>query len=169
MKFLEEQFSTISTDKYEPQSLKDIRSLAFDQFKEIGFPKKNWEAWRFTSVDNVEKNSFRLSTEADLPEDLFKSEDGLSVPTLLFLNGHYQPDESNIPTGIKVNTLRDSYNEDAKLFTNGYDVGTNPFVVLNTAMMNSGLHIRISENIESHSSIRFLSVSYTHLTLPTKA
>ena len=156
MKFLEKQFSTIASDKYEPQSLKDLRSSAFNQFKEIGFPKKNWEAWRFTAVENVEKNSFRLSNEADLPEDLFKSEDGLSIPTLLFLNGHYQPDESNIPAGIKVNTLVDSYNEDAKLFNNGYDAGTNPFVILNTAMMNSGFHIRISENTESHPPIRFL-------------
>ena len=69
MKFLEKQFSTIASDKYEPQSLKDLRSSAFNQFKEIGFPKKSWEAWRFTAVENVEKNSFRLSNEADLPEE----------------------------------------------------------------------------------------------------
>jgi Fe-S cluster assembly protein SufD len=156
MKHLEKQFSTIASAEHEPQSLKDLRNSAFDSFKKTGFPKKNWEAWRFTTVADLVKTPFRLSTEADLPEVVSKSLDYLPFPTLLFVNGHYQPDESTLPKGINVNTLIDSYNEDAKLVTNGFDSGSSPFTVLNTAMMNSGLHIRISEDFENHTPIRFL-------------
>ena len=149
MKHLEKQFSTLSPADHEPHSLQELRKGAFNHFKEIGFPRQSWEVYRFTNTTMVEKNAFRLSTEADLPERGDEGKDSLSLPTLLFVNGHYQPDLSTIPPGLTLNTLLDSYNKDAKLVTNGYDAGANPFAILNTAMMNSGLHIHFSEEFDS--------------------
>ena len=159
MKHLEKQFSILSPVDHEPHSLQELRQGAFNRFKEIGFPRQSWEVYRFTNTTVVEKNAFRLSTGADLPELGDLGKDSLSLPTLLFVNGHYQPNLSTVPAGLTLNTLLDSYNEDAKLVTNGYDAGANPFAILNTAMMNSGLHIHFSEEFDSASAVRFLYIT----------
>ncbi len=155
MKHFEGQFATLSGLDQEPLSLQQLRQTAFDRFKEIGFPQQSWEAWRFTNVKRLEQSSFRLSTAKDLPsisEEIKESR----IPTLLFVNGHYQPDQSPRPAGLTVKTLLDSYNEDAKLVTNGYDADYSPFSVLNTAMMTSGLHLTFTNEFSSGSVVRFL-------------
>lgn len=156
MKHFEEQFATLSVADHEPPSLQQMRQMAFDRFKEIGFPQQSWEAWRFTNVKKVQKSDFRLAAGKDLPAGSNEAEDRLQIPTLLFVNGHYQPDLSTVPRGLTVNTLLESYKVDAKLVTNGYEGGTSPFAVLNTAMMNSGLHLHFSDAFDADSAVRFL-------------
>ena len=156
MKNFEEQFSVLSSTEYEPPSLRKLRQQEFDRFKKIGFPKQSWEAWRFTSLKNLENTAFRISSVKDLPTLRKADKDSLGIPTLLFINGHYQSDLSSLPSGLIVNTLLDSYNDDAKLIANSYESNTNPFSILNTAMMNSGLHLHFSKDFDSDSSIRFL-------------
>ncbi len=156
MQHFEEQFAALSGTDHEAPSLQQLRQTAFDQFKEIGFPQQSWEAWRFTNLKSVERGRFRLAAAKDLPTISDEAAIGLQIPTLLFVNGHYQPNLSKAPAGVTVSTLLESYSEDAALVTNGYDAGRSPFAVLNTAMMNSGLHLRFTEEFSSDSAVRFL-------------
>ena len=115
-------------------------------------------------MKRLEQSCFRLSTTNDLPP-LSKEINESGIPTLLFVNGHYQPDHSKQPMGVIVRTLIESYNEDAKLVTNGYDAGQSPFAVLNTAMMNNGLHVSFTKEFSSNSTVRFLYLT-TELSEP---
>ena len=61
MQYFEKEFSALSNSSKEPQAIQKLRQKAFNRFREIGLPKKTWEAWRFTNFNNLVKNSFRLS------------------------------------------------------------------------------------------------------------
>ncbi|MDP6456670.1 MAG: Fe-S cluster assembly protein SufD [Candidatus Marinimicrobia bacterium] len=155
MSYLEDQFSAhLTASNHEPQSLKDLRNQAFGQFHEIGFPARNWEEWRFTGTAAVEKAKFRLTGSQDLPASVESCIDALAVPTLLFVNGHYQPQLSEVPEGIEVRTLLDAYLEEPSNVCNGFAAGPSPFAFLNTAFMNTGLFIRISSNMPENTYLR---------------
>ena len=135
MQYFEKEFSALSNSSKEPQAIQMLRQKAFNRFQEIGLPKKSWEAWRFTNFNNLVKNSFRLSSNSDLPLDRDTINGDLSVPTLIFLNGNYQPKLSPQLEGLTIRSLLDNYTEDKNLIINGLETDSNPFVVLNTAMM----------------------------------
>tara|TARA_B100001750_G_C15485880_1_gene588254 strand:+ start:608 stop:1870 length:1263 start_codon:yes stop_codon:yes gene_type:complete len=156
MQYFEKEFSVLSNSSKEPQAIQMLRQKAFNRFQEIGLPKKSWEAWRFTNFNNLVKNSFRLSSNSDLPLDRDTINGDLSVPTLIFLNGNYQPKLSPQLEGLTIRSLLDNYTEDKNLIINGLETDSNPFVVLNTAMMNSGLHLHFSKSFQKNSPIRFL-------------
>ena len=165
MQYFEKEFSALSNSSKEPQAIQKLRQKAFNRFREIGLPKKNCEAWRFTYFNNLVKNSFRLSSNIDLPLDRSTIDGDLSMPTLVFLNGNYQPKLSPQLEGLEIKPVLDNYTEDKNLSINGLETEPNPFIVLNTAMMNSGLHLHFSQNFENNSPIRFLYIT-TELSEP---
>tara|TARA_B100000700_G_scaffold331699_1_gene467261 strand:+ start:31938 stop:33224 length:1287 start_codon:yes stop_codon:yes gene_type:complete len=165
MQYFEKEFFTLSNSNQESQSLKQLRKKEFNRFKKIGLPKKHWEAWRFTSFNELVKNSFRLSSTDDLPLDKNMVTDGLSIPTLVFLNGNYQ---STMPTeqeGLTINPFLENYNNKENLLINDLESDPNPFIILNTAMMNNGLHLHFSKDFPKDSIIRFLYLT-TELSEP---
>lgn len=157
MSYLEDQFSAyLAAGNHEPQSLKDLRNQAFGQFREIGFPARTWEEWRFTGTAAVEKTPFRLTGAQDLPSAAENYGDTLAIPTLLFVNGHYQPQQSEIPEGVVVKSLLDAYLEEPSNVCNGFATGPSPFSYLNTAFMNTGLFIQISGDAAEETRLRVL-------------
>ena len=42
----------------EDPELRKLRSKAFDQFKSLGLPTKQWEEWQFTDFSSLKKNKF---------------------------------------------------------------------------------------------------------------
>ena len=146
MNYLNQQFNSLLN--YWPDEDKNIRSLrsnAFNQFNESGFPTKKWEEWQFTNFSKFKNNQFRLSSADDLPS-IPKSIPGL-IPNLDFIfiiNGHYQSQLSSTPTGVRVSTHLEDYNTDQNIYT--LESKQNPFQSLNIAMMNSGVSIHIDPN-----------------------
>lgn len=146
MSYLDQQFDALL--KYWPDEDKNIRTLrtdSFDQFNTIGFPTRRWEEWQFTDFSKFIKKQYRLSWSEDLPS-IPKSIPGL-IPDLnfiLIINGHYQSQLSALPDGVRVSTHLEDFNADQNIYTSGSN--QNPFHVLNTAMMNSGVPIHIEPN-----------------------
>ena len=136
------------------ESIRSLRLNAFELFKKLGFPTKKDEDWRFTNFSKIQNGYFRLSRPSDLPNN-FESPKLLndnSYP-IVIINGHYQPQLSKIPNGITVF----SGSDDFKSNPHSYAIDSNeaysskmknPFYLLNTSLMNSGLCFEIHENIQ---------------------
>ena len=136
------------------ESIRSLRLNAFELFKKLGFPTKKDEDWRFTNFSKIQNGYFRLSRPSDLPNN-FESPKLLndnSYP-MVIINGHYQPHLSKIPNGISVF----SGSDDFKSNPHSYAIDSNkaysskmknPFYLLNTSLMNSGLCFEIHENIQ---------------------
>ena len=146
MSYLDQQFDALL--KYWPDENRNIRSLrsdSFDQFNTLGFPTKRWEEWQFTDFSKFIKKQYRLSWSEDLPS-IPKLIPGL-IPDLnfiLIINGHHQSQFSALPDGVRVSTHLEDFNAYQNIYTSGSN--QNPFQVLNTAMMNSGVPIHIEPN-----------------------
>ena len=139
----------------EPSELSVLRQKAFNRFSELGFPTKKWEDWQFTDFSPFEKTEFRMTTPEDVPslDTVTPSPIGDAVYSILVLNGHYQPQLSDVPDGVKIRTLLDVFLKDSSLGKSLTD--ENPFSALNTSLMNSGLAIDIGDRVELDKPIHY--------------
>ena len=130
----------------EDQELRKLRSTAFDQFKNLGLPSKQWEDWQFTDFSSLKEIDYRLSRAEDLPLLPDDIAERISNTYLIFMvNGHYQPDLTDIPESISVTTNLDHFNSNKKLYLDYKN--SNPFSALNTSMMNSGICITLDADV----------------------
>ena len=153
MKNFEKQFSDLLINEpIKDDRLRTLRTKAFENFTQTGLPTKKWEEWQFTDFRALSEEKYRLAKDFDLPSISGKIPGKISnFYTLIFINGHYQPQLSQIPDTISVITGADYLKSNPNVFsieneTSEWISKSNPFVSLNTSMMNSGLPIRISDN-----------------------
>ena len=130
----------------ENPALRDLRLKAFNKFKEIGFPNKKWEEWQFTDFSLIKNSNFRLSWNSEL-STIPKNIPGRIQNTYLILivNGHYQPRLSHLPNEVSVEEGIKYFKSNPEVYS--IDNSSNPFLSLNTSMMNSALPIYIKNNI----------------------
>lgn len=138
----------------EPEKLSALRKHAFSRFTELGFPTKKWEDWQFTDFSPFKKFQFRLSTAEDLqPASHYTPEPLKDCYSIIILNGHFQPDRSNIPEGVTIHTLLDVFMNSE--ITDLPNTQENPFLALNTSLMNSGLAIYVADDIQIDKPIHY--------------
>ena len=129
----------------EDPELRKLRSKAFDQFKSLGLPTKQWEEWQFTDFSSLKKINFRLSQSKDLPQIPENISGRIPNSYLIYIvNGHYQKDLSEIPKSISISTGIDHFQSNKELYIDNNNL--NPFSALNTSMMNSGICIALDSN-----------------------
>jgi len=153
MKNFEKQFTDLLINEHiTDDRIRTLRTKAFENFTQTGLPTKKWEEWQFTDFRALSEEEYRLAKDFDLPSISGKIPGKISnFYTLIFINGHYQPQLSQIPDTISVITGADYLKSNPNVFsieneTSEWISKSNPFVSLNTSMMNSGLPIRISDN-----------------------
>ena len=170
MKNFEKQFSDLLINEpIEDDRLRTLRTKAFENFTKTGLPTKKWEEWQFTDFRSLSKEEYRLAKDFDLPSISGKIPGKISnFYTLIFINGHYQPQLSQIPDTISVITGANYLKSNPNVFSIDNESSewiskSNPFVSLNTSMMNSGLPICISDNsnIEKPLQIIYLTTDTT--------
>lgn len=170
MKYFRDEFDTlIDSINNEKDELTDLRKKSFENFIDNGLPTNKWEDWQFTNFSSIEKGDFRLSSLSDAVE-LTGLLPGRIPNTYLIvsINGYYQPNLSDIPDEAKVASGADHFSSDfnyqsLKSVQSHQDRGLNPFYMLNTSMMNSGLSIHIKDNAKITKPIQiiYLTTSIT--------
>ncbi len=142
----------------EPRELSELRQKAFNRFSECGFPTKKWEDWQFTDFSPFDKTKFRISSADDVMDiDKSHTQSFADSFSIIILNGHYQPQLSRVPDGVKIRTLLDIFiiNEKADLsYTE-----ENPFIALNTSLMNCGLVVDVADDIQIDKPIHYQFIS----------
>ena len=155
--------------------LNELRGEAIKNFETSGFPSKKDEAWKYTSLRSVLKQDYSLfpKSEPSIQYGDVQSffVDDIDTYKIVFIDGKYAAHLSQTThEGIDVCLMS------AALSQSKYQVVIENYFnkiaakhglnALNTAFCSEGAYIHIKKNKVSK---RPIPVSYTHLTLPTKA
>jgi Fe-S cluster assembly protein SufD len=177
--------SIINNTKVEPDFFSFWKNKRFDalqNFKNKGFPKKNNEAWKYTSL---------LSLSKDLLEPTPKSEQNIQAknPTttsffIKIINGRIALEESVLPKELKVFDLEGEHKDEASklvmksIFENTNKDSLQTHIDINTAYANKILvaHIPKGKCLEKPIEIHYINSpeneyksSYTQLWLLQEA
>lgn len=154
--------------KEEPTWLEELRRRGFDWFKELGFPTRNEEHWRYFKSSDVFEREYRFDTplhespsEKDIGAYLFP---GLEAYLFVFVNGHFQPTLSSTPEsndGFRLGILTESLHEELLPQKLGglVEIEEHSPLALNTYLMQNGLCLHVSRNIELDRPVHVLHLS----------
>ena len=150
-----------------PRWLDDLRARGAARFSALGIPTVREEEWRFTSVAPIAATEFRgapaLSpSSVELGSLIFAD----APVRIAFLNGRFSPELSRtqgLPRGVRLASLAAAVEEHADIvqryFGQVADFGTRSFVALNTAFVQDGAFVSISDGVVLEQPIQLLFVS----------
>lgn len=138
--------------------LDSMRRGGIEQFRDLGLPTARVEDWKYTRLRPLEDTAFRPVTAADgtakvdeVPTLFGATAD---VTRIVFVNGCLRPDlcrMQNLTSGVTVEALSDAMASDPE-WVGAYlgrigRLDSKPLLALNTAMMNSGVVIRVGKGV----------------------
>ncbi|MHC4447136.1 MAG: Fe-S cluster assembly protein SufD, partial [Planctomycetota bacterium] len=142
-------FERLETAIREPAFTGELRRKAFDRFADLGFPTVRDEEWKYTNVAPIAKTPFKLAggDGAALSREQLRhmTLGGTACPRLVFLNGHYSPQLSDVealPAGVVLMSLPAALDEQTPAIEAqlgryaGFE--DQPFTALNTAFIQDG-------------------------------
>jgi len=151
-----------------PTWLATLRQRALDQFKAVGFPTKKLEDWRFTDVSPIAKTTF-LAGETGIGDTSIVREYSFgddAVAELVFVNGHFSAQLSKLgklPRGVKFGSLKQAFELDPALVQSALaqhaDIEKNPFVALNTGLMQDGAFMFLPRGTTVDGVVHFLFIA----------
>jgi len=150
-----------------------IRKKAIDIFAGEGYPTTSDEDWKYTNIKPIAEIDFVPAAkpgEASVNQGLLQkyNYDGLDCCQLIFVNGHFAPDLSNLgksETGLKILSIREAIKNDDPIirqYLGRYTAAeADSFTALNTAFLWDGVFIYIPDNqiLERPVSILYLAQS----------
>ncbi|GJH39951.1 Fe-S cluster assembly protein SufD [Capnocytophaga sp. HP1101] len=154
--------------------LKEIRKEALSFFAEKGFPHQKVEAWKYTSLTELQATDYHLwqpvrSKTTLSPEVLYEHAiEGSHV--LVFVNGYYIPETSDKElAGVTVTPLLEALHKGGEAFIKKYFNTTTEkgdvFTALNTAFACEGVYIEVPKGkvIEKPIELLYLNDSNENL------
>lgn len=127
------------------------RRAVLDEALRDGLPGPRNEAWKFTSLRQLERRSFaRVSTVPAIDPALLAD---IPAPRLVFVNGLYAPSLSmtdGLPKGVELRPLSAALaegGEAARFPGRRFERGDEVFARLNAALADEGASLRIGENV----------------------
>jgi Fe-S cluster assembly protein SufD len=150
--------------------LDSLRRSGIEQFRDLGLPTAKVEEWKYTRLRPLDDTHFRPVNEVDgaanvdqIPT-LFAGDE--TVPRIVFVNGCLRPDLSrldNLVDGMTVESLSDAMARDPD-WVGAYmgrigRLDAKPLLALNTAMMNSGVVIRVRKNVQATRPVEVVFVA----------
>lgn len=137
----------------EPHSLDEIRKLAFERFKKIGFPTVKHEDWKYTNVQPLVSRPYVLGvSEQPVDSKIFERAaiQGLDAYRIVIVDGYYNRTLSTAEgvSGLAIMPIEEAFDRlcFAKYFAEYADKTDNPFVALNTATFTTGLFLEVGKN-----------------------
>ncbi len=151
-----------------PAFLEERRQEGLKYFTQLGFPTRKLENWKYTGVDPILQNSFRLVThyepnglkKEDLSKWNFGCEDNYRI---VFVDGHYSKEHSsfqNLPNGVLIGSLARALEHHTSLVEEHLHqltpYQTHPFAALNAAFTQDGAFVYIPSGTILDRPIQFL-------------
>jgi Fe-S cluster assembly protein SufD len=152
-----------------PTWLKALRESAIGSFDRLGFPKRNDEDWKYTSVEPIvsqpferERQSEPVSAEAILPRSFTDPE----CNRLVFVNGTFVPQLSlwrDVPANVRVQSLADAIKQDDQILAPYLAAcarhESEAFFALNTAFMEDGAVVVVPSNCRLEAPLHLIFVA----------
>jgi len=138
--------------------LDERRQTGIAQFNDLGLPTTKLEAWKYTHLRSLDEAKFRSARaeDADATVDLIPSllPAGPVRPRLVFVNGFLRRDLSaadGLPEGVHVECMAEALERDpdwvAQHIGAAIEAEDNALLALNTALMDSGVIIRVGAGV----------------------
>ena len=150
--------------------LNPFREAGHARFKQLGWPGKRNESWRFTRLDELLKINFVSAVEdvEVFPEEVkAASVPGLDATTLVFVNGRYRPELSDATgepqPGLRVVPLHEAICEhrgkvEPHLGRLSYQTD-DAFKALNNASVDNGVFVHVAAGVAASKPIHVLSLA----------
>ncbi len=152
-----------------PAFFRSQREAALARFIALGFPTTRHEDWRFTRITDLVNTTFALpagGAKVKADEAAAFAVPGLSCHTLVFVDGRYVPQFSDIrrlPDGVRICTLREACISDLatveKHLGKQATIQTKAFEALNTAFLDDGVFVHVERNKVIEDPIHVLSIA----------
>jgi Fe-S cluster assembly protein SufD len=147
--------------------LRQVQKAAMARFTQSGLPSSRDEQWKYTSIRPIEKRRFvpANGTACVAAEQIAGLLPGTDDPHLVFVNGQFAPDLSNMRAGdgIRLASLADALARSAETLephlAHYADYNFNGFTALNTAFIGNGAVIQIADDVHCARPIHILHLS----------
>ncbi|MEZ4740964.1 MAG: Fe-S cluster assembly protein SufD [Bdellovibrionota bacterium] len=161
----ESQFNSLPVSDF--STLNSTRNAAFTLFKEIGFPNRRHEEWKYTSVNAISTSNFKTpsrqqSDRYDVSRiKQYINDDDINI---IFIDGfiaNKTMEPPCLPEGLTIVPIIDSFSNgfcelSCNLITMGSQSEENAFTALNRAMIEQGVLINIKKNTQIKKTIHLL-------------
>ncbi len=127
--------------------LKELRQNGRDAFAALGIPNAKTEAWKYTKPNMFLTDEFETYSAGNSAN--YQYDFPFATYQITFIDGVFAPNMSDLPSEIEIIPLAEFVMFDIqakKLIGNLVDINKHPFAALNTAYLNEGIYIKISEN-----------------------
>lgn len=153
----------------DPFWLKETREKSLASFRETGFPTREDESWKHTSLDDFYQTTFHLTQEHQV-KDAVRAElesqgfDPTRAHLMVFVNGHFNPEHSSIgelPRGAKVRSLIESLADGPlkRYFSHILPFENRPFVALNYAFFTDGVFLHLGPGVHLNKPLHLVYLS----------
>lgn len=150
----------------QPKWLQSLRQRAFEHFIDTGFPTTKDEAWRFTNLAPISRESFRVPGSGPI-DPAFDDLGPFLLPAvccrLVFVNGRFASQLSDwlkLPAGVQAGSLADQIAGNGRILEprlgRYLDVEADPFCALNSAFLEDGAYLHIARKAEVAAPIHLL-------------
>lgn len=142
----------------------DTRRAELDAALQTGLPGPRAEAWKYTSLRQLERRSFQPAPLVPTLVDAAALED-IPSPRLVFVNGRPSEalsDLSTLPDGVQLDTLSASLaaSDDAQqLLGRRFDGSDEVFARLNAALADEGMLVRVRDGAQIELPLHLVFVS----------
>lgn len=154
----------------EPKWLTDLRKVSWQQFKTLGFPTKNQEAWRFTDLGSFLKQTYlpfqapAVLEEAPIKPYFYPEAE---QTRLVFVNGIFSAALSSVhklPQGVVVSDLQTVLNDQPEQLqpwlTQALSQEDNSFLALNTALFTDGAFVFVPAQVVLESPVQLVFLTH---------
>jgi len=146
-----------------------LRQSALQEFRNLGFPTRRQENWKYTDVRKLCKHEFRINDDViDLPAGRIESLP-IARPDcheLVFVNGRYSPAHSrtdNLAAGIIVTDLATALNQQPEMVSDHIarysDTASSGFTALNTAFLQQGSVISLAAGVVLDKPVHLIHIN----------
>jgi Fe-S cluster assembly protein SufD len=139
-------------------ALQPIREQAMQRFLKLGLPTPRDETWRYTDLRSLAEQSFQAAAgevrgTLDPTASLSLVDAGQQTPTLIMVNGAAPANVDNTKiNGFEISSIKTlsklDYNSTLRFFPPVSDADQRRWVLLNTALFNDGLYLKITGQVE---------------------
>jgi Fe-S cluster assembly protein SufD len=163
--FAKQNLQYLKTEPFKFDYLNEFRKEAEQKLEDIPFPTKRDEEWKYLSLKDLAKKTFKQTDLNEITEDKLESyvfaED---THYLVFVNGEYKKDLSNIgdlPEGAFVSTFREASKKQADEIETHLGKYAYPdedlFLSLNSTAFNDGVFVYVPKDTKVEKPIHILN------------
>lgn len=142
----------------------DARRDVLDGVLRDGLPGARSEAWKYTSLRQLERRTFAPAPlEGPVVDATFV--EGIPAPRLVFVNGRLHAglsDLTGLPAGVQLQSFSQAVaagEDSARLLGRRYERAEEVFARLNTALADEGVVLRVDEGVQAVTPVQLVFAS----------